>query len=391
MQKYLFVLGRNPELSIMETSSFLISNNYKYRIVSFNKQAAIIELETKNIQEIQQKLGSIVKIGKILIETIFEKETFKKELNKIDLIKQKKFFYAINNFSTSHNIANYLKDYLKKRFKEEKTRAVLKHGKHEVFANPSQVLSWKLIESGTDFLVYTFEKKIFFAITITSSNPKELEQRDNGRPAQKPLQAVSIRLAKILVNLSKAKEGDTILDPFCGIGTVLMEAMNSGKNAVGVDKDAEMIESAKKNLNWFRKQYNNSMNYKLALGDSSRLSSLVQKNEIDAVATEPYLGPLISILPSEERTKKLVSELERLYSSMFSELGKILKKDSIVVIILPQLIANSNKRFRVREQVFYSHGFRNFHIIPELKEHNPYLYRDEESKIERLIYVLRKQ
>lgn len=390
MQKYLFVFGRNPELSLMETVSFIHSHSLKYRIVSHNSKAAIIELEAKNIEEIQQKLGSIVKIGKTIIECNFEKETFKKELEKKDLIQQKKFFYAINNFSSSHNIANFLKDYLKKKFKEQKARAVLKHGKSEIFANPSQVLSWKLIESQTDFLIYSFEKTIYFAITITCSKPKELEQRDIGRPEQKPLQAVSLRLAKILVNLSQAKPGQTVLDPFCGIGTIIMEAMNLGINGIGIDKDEEMIHAAKKNISWFKEKYSNSSNYKIFIGNAQNISKFVQKNEIQAAATEPYLGPLISILPSEERTKQLISELERLYSSMFSELAKVLKKDSIVAIVLPQIIANSNKKFRAREQVFYSHGFRNFNIISELKEHNPYLYRDEESKIDRLIYVLKK-
>ena len=31
------------------------------------------------------------------------------------------------------------------------------------------------------------------------------------------------------------KEGDVVLDPFCGTGTILYEAMNAGHNVIGVD------------------------------------------------------------------------------------------------------------------------------------------------------------
>src|SRR5260370_41643913 len=33
------------------------------------------------------------------------------------------------------------------------------------------------------------------------------------------------------------KEGDRILDPFCGSGTLLVEALASGRDAVGIDID----------------------------------------------------------------------------------------------------------------------------------------------------------
>jgi len=205
------------------------------------------------------------------------------------------------------------------------------------------------------------------------------------------LQAISLRLAKILINLSQAKKEKTILDPFCGIGTVLMEAMNLQINAIGLDNDESMIEGAKRNLNWFKKKYNNSSNYKLFNAKAESISKFVQKNEIDAVASEPYLGPLISFLPPEKKAKETIAELEKLYSAMFAELSKIMKKESIVAIILPQIIADSNKKFRANEKVFLNYGFKKFYIMCELKEHNPYLYRDEESKIERLIYILQKR
>jgi DNA modification methylase len=43
------------------------------------------------------------------------------------------------------------------------------------------------------------------------------------------------QLAKSLFNLANLKSGNTILDPFCGSGTVLLEAYLNGFNAIGLD------------------------------------------------------------------------------------------------------------------------------------------------------------
>ncbi len=43
------------------------------------------------------------------------------------------------------------------------------------------------------------------------------------------------QLAKALMNYAEIKKGDTILDPFCGSGTTLVESLLYGANAVGID------------------------------------------------------------------------------------------------------------------------------------------------------------
>ena len=71
-------MGRNPELSLMETASFLQSHGFQHKMLSFNEHAALVEVEEKNIQEIQNSLGGIVKIGKVFIECEFKKEFLEK-------------------------------------------------------------------------------------------------------------------------------------------------------------------------------------------------------------------------------------------------------------------------------------------------------------------------
>lgn len=54
--------------------------------------------------------------------------------------------------------------------------------------------------------------------------------------------------ARFLVNLARTREGDTVLDPFCGMGSILIEAGLMGMKAVGSDIDAEMVRACRRNL-----------------------------------------------------------------------------------------------------------------------------------------------
>ncbi len=59
--------------------------------------------------------------------------------------------------------------------------------------------------------------------------------------------ALPQRLARALVNLVAAP-GDTLIDPCCGIGTVLMEALHAGVVAVGCDINARLLQGVAQNL-----------------------------------------------------------------------------------------------------------------------------------------------
>lgn len=61
-----------------------------------------------------------------------------------------------------------------------------------------------------------------------------------GHQYRKPL-SLCERLVRIYTN-----PGDTILDPFCGEGTILEACQNLGRNAIGIDIDPKNVEICKK-------------------------------------------------------------------------------------------------------------------------------------------------
>ena len=116
-----------------------------------------------------------------------------------------------------------------------------------------------------------------------------------------------MKLSRCLVNLSQLKEGKILCDPFCGTGTILLEAESMGIQSVGIDFDKIMCKITKKNLaaNGFDSKVINSgyeemLNVKsnaivtdLPYGISSRAS----------VSPKKLIKDFVSIIP---KRKKLV-------------------------------------------------------------------------------------
>jgi len=73
--------------------------------------------------------------------------------------------------------------------------------------------------------------------------PVQFTKKEDAKyPTQKP-----IRLLERLISLS-TNEKDIVLDPFCGSGTTLVAAHNLGRRWIGIDKNKDACEIAKKRL-----------------------------------------------------------------------------------------------------------------------------------------------
>ncbi|KKM86154.1 hypothetical protein LCGC14_1281930 [marine sediment metagenome] len=82
---------------------------------------------------------------------------------------------------------------------------------------------------------------------------KGTAKQTNHHPTVKPL-----KLMEYLCTLLKPpSEHPILLDPFCGSGTTLMAAYNTGWDYVGIDKEAEYVEIAKRRVAWCKKQNQN--------------------------------------------------------------------------------------------------------------------------------------
>jgi len=74
-----------------------------------------------------------------------------------------------------------------------------------------------------------------------------LEPKRPRKPIKYPHE-LDWKLSRAMVNLSGLWEGKTLCDPFCGTGTILLEAESMGIHGIGIDFDLEMCGITKRNL-----------------------------------------------------------------------------------------------------------------------------------------------
>ena len=83
--------------------------------------------------------------------------------------------------------------------------------------------------------IVAFGDIIFIAIEKIKLNKKHFEE---SKPHKRPFfypGSMSPKLARCMVNLARVREGDLVLDPFCGTGGILIEAGLIGCKVVGSD------------------------------------------------------------------------------------------------------------------------------------------------------------
>ncbi|MFQ5941162.1 MAG: DNA methyltransferase [Nitrososphaerales archaeon] len=91
--------------------------------------------------------------------------------------------------------------------------------------------------------------------------------------------ALEAKLSRMMVNLTMAKENDLLLDPFCGTGSILLEAAAMKIHTIGSDISSRMCYGA----------LENTQNVKSFILNCDALSLPLQTKDIDVIATDlPY-------------------------------------------------------------------------------------------------------
>ncbi len=369
MKEYIFILGRDPELSMLELKSYLDIRGIEHKIIAYSKKAALLKLPEMNFGAVINDLGGISKIARVF-KYLAEEELFNIAGNKMN--------YAVSVYDDTDTAE--LKAELKLLFREQKIKATLKNPAHEDdFLGPSEVVRHNLILHGFEIVAYDG----LYGRTIAVSNSLEYEKRDKARPVQRPLQMVSIRLAKILINLSGAKPGLTVLDPFCGIGVILQEAMLMNINSIGIDSDPEMAAASTKNTGWTRQMSNSNASCKVIHADSTKKIEV----KADAVASEPYMGPLLRKIPTEKEAIEIMAKLRPLYNYLLCNLKNNVR--GRIAIIMPRFRLYSGKRISADfAEIANKNGYKASSIIPGIKF--PITYLGQRAIIDREIWVIEK-
>jgi tRNA (guanine10-N2)-dimethyltransferase len=144
------------------------------------------------------------------------------------------------------------------------------------------------------------------------------EQRKvDNRPFFSPV-SLHPKYARALVNLARASVEETLLDPFCGTGGILIEAGLIGAKPIGIDVKEEMIEGCRKNLQKYE------VPSTLYQSDVGEIGEHVKK--VPSIATDPPYGRSSTTMKEDPST---------LYERSFGSFRDVLEDDGFLAIALP--------------------------------------------------------
>jgi tRNA G10 N-methylase Trm11 len=207
-----------------------------------------------------------------------------------------------------------------------------------------EVLKKNLVETKSEVLVCIGREETWVARTVAVHNPFEFQKRDVYKPVQRKIFAMPPRLARIMVNLSACTPGKVLLDPFCGVGTVLQEALLAKANVVGVDVNPWCVKAANENLEWMKREYSlQDAEFRVVQGDVGRLAEKVGQETVDCIVTEPDLGPALRQVPTGPYAQKIMQKLEPLFFGLVDQAYRVLKKNGLLVLVTPYIITRSGQ------------------------------------------------
>ncbi len=336
----ILLFGRHPALSYAEISVFL---NKNCEVRELTRSGVILRGECPFIKDLAGiiKAGTLERVG-LDTSWIFQ------EMKKWGL-DQGRLVFGLSYYpwGRSQEDKRFLKQTriigldFKKSLKQTGLSCRLVNKKEAALSSVT-VQKNKLIEKGIEWLILDGKnKKIGRTFYV---QPFGLWSKlDYGRPGRDAVSGmIPPKLASIMIHIAGHQSylDELFLDPFCGSGTILGQALRMGVQKVwGSDISPKAVKDSKANLKWLFSQNlvvrDPKPEIEFKVQDVRKLHSFIKPNSVRSIVTEPYLGPPQKAGQGRQSRVRLVQELEALYREAAIQCNKALKKGGTMVWALP--------------------------------------------------------
>jgi len=302
---WIFVLGKNPDLSAAEISCYFENREVEVDFTDGSDKVLIVDVEMRRPDMVQFDLGGTLKIAEIVGQA--EYEDFHGAFGRSVGAHREKFVSMI-----PHVTAGSIYEYGKRDLEELNLGNFKKflNGFEIETKNPENAYSHVEVNKmgllDEELVVAICKDIVYFGITRAVTDPFEYQKRDTGRP-NPLLLGMSPSRAAILVNLV-ATPGKLLLDPFCGGGTVGQEALLRNVFVLLSDIDKNNLQFCRENMEWLRK-YGKRIGIDVDIDKNSIRqmdATKLRGMKIDCIATEPYLGPGFRKEPRKEKGEETI-------------------------------------------------------------------------------------
>jgi tRNA G10 N-methylase Trm11 len=198
------------------------------------------------------------------------------------------------------------------------------------------------------------------------------------------------KLAQTIINLAtgNAQPAKTVLDPFCGTGVVLQEALLMGYNTYGTDIEPRMIDYTGENLDWLDEQFDlTGREMRIEDGDAT---SHTWEPTPDLIACESYLGRPFTSLPAPDVLNKNVSDCNLIIKKFLQNVASQTETGFRMCIAVPawQIRKNEFKHLPLIDQIS-DLGYNQVRF--ERVESRELLYYREDQVVARELLVITRK
>jgi len=327
MNKYFLILkGNNKELAKLEFE-ILYKTYFEEEIILKEEKNVIYSFETKKQitkeTEFLSRLTYTNYIG-FFLDFYENYEDYKENITRINIKKYQGLSFKMRIKKSRLGQKINLTD-------KELATPIWKNLENPKVSieNPDVELNCLFIEEKTGF--YLIEK-------IYENQKDYLRRMPQLRPIKMPYTLKS-DMARASINLLGLKSG-IVLDPFAGIGGLLLEAYDMNFKIIGNDINYNDLEYFKENFEYFYPGSTNNGKIIRTLADSQ--TQYLQNNSIDGI---------VSDIPYGKSSRKLGSDL---YEKFLQSAKNYLKKNKKMIIIYANFVEFKNlaeKYFTIENEV----------------------------------------
>ncbi len=428
---FLFIPGKNWKLSLAELTSFFDARGCQFEISGFSRSFFYVRTQVPLEPAVIDGLGGMLKIAQAaafapteLVNDAFIKEhkEAKEKLNallpfealaeRVPAAKSGKATFGVSVYweqpefrpvanRVQRVLGSTVKDALKAQGKKARFMG-FPRDRESPQLTAVEVLKQELVKTNAEVVFCVGKHSAAIGSTIAAHNPFEFQKRDVEKPVQRKIFGISPRIAKIMVNLTHCTEGKTFLDPFCGVGNILQEALLARARVIGLDINRWCVEAARRNLEWISEEYLlRDSDFAVLVGDARELRMKIP-DEVDCIATEPDLGPALREIATKSYAQRVIEDLIPLFDGFLDAAYEVIRDGGYLALVTPYIRTRAGKPETMPiAQMAENAGFEEVKLFAgvafvddaadfPLRNLASFVDLDERHKIGRQISVFRK-
>ena len=347
MQAY-FILGKNEALSRAELGNVLEGVSP----VIETGDCLVVDDFDGNLSAMQAKLGGVVKTG-VIYASVSNNDELPKALEALVHTVRPgtdKLRFGISVFNAGHRgKMTALRTQVEKIGMKVKDRVSYGGRPVRFVTSKIPVLSsvivrkQKLLDSGIEFCLFPKGNEILIGVTETVQDFDEWSARDYGRPKRDAARGMlPPKLARIMVNLAGGDSSHTLLDPFCGVGTVLTEAMAVGyTKLVGTDIDEAAVDATRENVEWESARVEMEVDARFIRTKAEALGTFIAPKSVDMIVSELYLGAPRHGDEDRVELERRLDELVTMYTESMRGFVAVMNEGARCVLAVPAYVVDN--------------------------------------------------